>query len=104
MEMKSAKSTSKAGAAAAATPDVAKLIASGDYVFPVSIVGSQAQRGPYLPGLKDQLIGVTFLRLAEQISTPALKASAQRLALELIQSGTAILAGHVAKQRASLKK
>jgi hypothetical protein len=65
---------------------------------PVSIVGSQAQRGPYLPWLKDILIGTTYLRLAEQITSSDQKATAQKLAYELIVKGTAGLNAHAVKQ------
>jgi hypothetical protein len=105
MEMKSAKGSSKTTAVSApAGSDLSRLLASGEYSVPVTIVGSQAQRGPYLPGLKDLLIAVTYVRLAEQITNPSLKASAQKLAYELMQSGNAALAQHIAKQRATLKK
>ena len=105
MEMKSAKGSSKTTAASApAGSDLSRLLTSGEYSVPVTIVGSQAQRGPYLPGLKDLLIAVTYVRLAEQITNPSIKASAQKLAYELMQSGNAALAQHIAKQRATLKK
>jgi hypothetical protein len=101
-EMASAK-----GAAAKAAPDGAARLTSGTVhpPVPVSIVGSQAQRGPYLPGLKDLLIGVTYLRLAEQITVGDSKQSAQKLAQELILKGTSTLGAHIAKQqRAGSKK
>jgi hypothetical protein len=104
MEMKSAKNSTKTSAAPSASTDSAKLLASSEYPVPVTIVGSQAQRGPYLPGLKDMLIAVTYVRLAEQITTPDQKAAAQKLAYELMESGNSTLTAHIAKQRASLKK
>ncbi|MGC4071526.1 MAG: hypothetical protein QM760_03270 [Nibricoccus sp.] len=104
MEMKAAKSSAKTAAAPVATTDVAKLLASNQYVLPVSIVGSQAQRGPYLPGVKDLLIAVTFLRMAEQITDAGLKVGAQKFAYDLMAKGNAVLADHVSSQRAILKK
>jgi hypothetical protein len=104
MEMKSAKGASKSAAAPSGSPDKARLLSSGDYSVPVTIVGSQAQRGPYLPGLKDILIAVTYVRLAEQITTPELKAAAQKFAYELMDAGNSTLSSHIAKQRASLKR
>jgi len=97
MEMKSAKAPAKTGTAPAAA-DLGKLLSSG-YSLPVTIVGSAAQRGPYLPGLRDQLIAVTILRLAEQIVDPVQKTSAQKLAYDLMASGTSVLGAHIAKQR-----
>jgi hypothetical protein len=99
MEMRSAKASSKSAAVAApAASDLGKLL-SGEYSLPVTIVGSAAQRGPYLPGLRDQLIGVTILRLAEQIVDPSHKSSAQKIAHELIHNGSTTLASHVNKLR-----
>ena len=65
-----------------------------------------AQRGPYLPGLKDILIGVTYLRLAEQITSPELKEAAQKMANELMQAGNGVLGAHLSKQQraTSLRK
>jgi len=105
MEMKSAKGASKTAPAPSGSPNIASLLSSGEYSLPVTIVGSQAQRGPYLPGLKDVLIAVTYVRLAEQITNPELKSAAQKLAYELMGSGSATLSAHIAKQRTtSLKK
>jgi hypothetical protein len=104
MEMASAKSL-KASSTSSASSDLCQKIASGEFVIPVSIVGSQADRGPYLPGLKDMLIAVTYLRLAEQITTPELKGSAQKLAYDLMQNGNSVLGTHIKKQtRASASK
>jgi hypothetical protein len=89
---KSAPTKSKAPA------ELAKLFGDGPFAVPVSIVGGAAQRGPYLPGLKDILIGVSYLRLAEQITVSSLKTKAQKQAYELIRTGNAALAEFVAKQ------
>ncbi len=83
---------------------IAKRIAAGDYVFPVNIIGSSAQRGPYLPGLKDILIATSMLRLAEQITVSEMKASAQKQAYTLMQAAHARLGEHIAKQLRSVKK
>jgi hypothetical protein len=104
MEMKSAKSAPKTAAAPSAVTEIAKLLASSECPIPVSIVGSQAQRGPYLPGLKDLLIAVAHVRLAEQITDAGLKTTAQKFAYELMAKGNTVLADHIAKQRTSLKK
>ncbi|ATC65760.1 hypothetical protein CMV30_18395 [Nibricoccus aquaticus] len=103
MELKSAKAASKSAAPAAAASDLGRQIASGEFVLPVSIVGSQSQRGPYLPGLRDQLIGVAILRLAEQIVDTNQKSSAKKVAQELIATGTKSLADHIAKERKKTK-
>jgi hypothetical protein len=84
-----------AAAKSGAAPAAARLAAHAP--VPVSIVGSQAQRGPYLPGLKDILIGVTYLRLAEQITVKDAQASAQKLARDLILKGTSTLSTHISK-------
>ncbi len=72
---------------------------SEEFAIPVSIVGSKAQRGPYLPGMKNLLIGVTFLRLSEQIVSPKHKSAAQKLAYDLIENGNAQVAENVASLR-----
>jgi hypothetical protein len=98
-------SAAKSAKAKSVSAGVSSLLASGEIPVPVSIVGSQAQRGPYLPGLKDILIGVTYLRLAEQITPVEVKSSAQKLANDLMQQGISALGAHLAKQqRATLKK
>jgi hypothetical protein len=96
MEMRSAKSAKNSSSISSET---SRLTSADGYAVPVSIVGSQAQRGPYLPGLKDILIGVTYLRLAEQITSPELKATAQKMANELMQTGNSTLGSHLAKQQ-----
>ena len=103
MALRSAKGTN-ATTAAAVPEDLAKLLSSGEYSLPVTIVGSQAQRGPYLPGLKDVLIAVTYIRLAEQITDPNLKSTAQKFAYELMQTGNSTLTKHISRQAASLRK
>jgi hypothetical protein len=97
MEFKSSKAFSTQGSAASS--GLAQRLGSGEFSIPVTIVGSQAQRGPYLPGLKDVLIAVTYLRLAEQITDPGNKKSAQKLAYELMQVGNSALGSHISKQR-----
>ena len=102
MALRSAKSASTT--TAAVPEDLAKFLSSGEYSLPVTIVGSQAQRGPYLPGLKDVLIAVTYIRLAEQITDPNLKSTAQKFAYELMQTGNSTLTKHISRQAASLRK
>jgi hypothetical protein len=108
MELASAKGSSKSAKVTApsgnSSDELGRKIAAGEFVLPVSIVGSQSQRGPYLPGLKDVLIAVTYLRLAEQITTPEHKSAAQKFAYDLMQTGNTALGAHVAKQRRAKKK
>lgn len=98
-EMRAAKS---AKGATSLSAGATQLSSTDGYAVPVSIVGSQAQRGPYLPGLKDILIGVTYLRLAEQITSPELKATAQKMANELMQTGNSALGSHLSKQQRAI--
>jgi U5 snRNP spliceosome subunit len=96
--------SAKSATAKASLTDKTLAQLSEEFAIPVSIVGSKAQRGPYLPGMKNLLIGVTFLRLSEQIVTPKHKAAAQKLAYDLIESGNAQVAETVANLRGGSRK
>lgn len=102
------KAMSAKGKTAAKSPSASSsLFGESSGPVPVTIVGSSAMKGPFIPGLRDVLVGVSILRLLEQLSPTAsadAKARSKAAALDLIAGGSARLAGFSKKSSATLKK
>jgi hypothetical protein len=70
------------------------LSACADGSLPVTVKGIDAPKGPYFAGLREVLIGVSIIRLAEQLKAlPSAEARSKAISLgeSLIQSGSARL-------------
>lgn len=102
------KAMSAKGKTAAKSPSTSSaLIGDGPTPVPVTIVGSSAMKGPFIPGLRDVLVGVSILRLLDQLSPTAsadAKNRSKAAALELITGGSARLTEFSKKSSAALKK
>ena len=102
------KAMSAKGKTAPKSPTTSStLVGDGSGPVPVTIVGSSAMKGPFIPGLRDVLVGVSIIRLLEQLSPTAsadAKARSKAAALDLITGGSVRLTEFSKKTSAALKR